>query len=106
VDEQQIDLIDAEAIEAALRGAHHVVGGELFGRDLGGQEQLLALDAAGPDTRADLALVAIADRRVDVTVSAGERRLDGLDARVAGQHPGAEADRGNDRAMSPDERRH
>jgi hypothetical protein len=46
--------------------------------DLGGDEQLLARDAAALDRAADGFLVAVGGCRVEVAVACGERVADGL----------------------------
>ena len=57
--------------------------------ELGREEDLLAGYAREPDALADLALVAVRGRGVDVAVAGAERDLDGLLDRAGLRLPGA-----------------
>jgi hypothetical protein len=73
VDEEEVHVIEAEALQARVeRGEGGVVS--LVGvPDLGGDEQLVAGDAGLRDRRADLLLVVVEPGRVDVPVAGLER---------------------------------
>ena len=106
MDQQQIDRIDPEPGEAPLGGPQQRCRFELLGRDLGGNEQFVAVDAGAADAFADRRLVAIAYCRVDVAVSGGDRLGDGVGGPLAGEPPGAEADGRNPGAIGGKGRGH
>ncbi len=90
VHEVQIHLVQSELLEAAL-GLTLGVG--TSGKELRGDEDLLARHATRADARADRALVLVALCRVDVAISRLERAGDDPLARAAGVDlPHAEAE--------------
>jgi hypothetical protein len=90
VDQPEVHILHGQRPEAALEGAPLPAGGAR--RQLGGEEQLLARDAAVADRPADLALVAVHGGGVDVAVADLQRRVDGRLAARPRHLPGAEAD--------------
>lgn len=96
VDQVQVNIVEAEALEARV----DALGDALVPRvvELGGDPDLGARDAAVADAGADLGLVAVGERRVDVAVAVLEGREDGVVHLVRGRLPGAEADDGDLRA--------
>ena len=81
VDEEEIDLLDPKPLQARLRRTlERAVAG--VGRpDLRGDEDLLARRALRADRLADLHLVAVHGRRVDVPIAGVERRMHGAGCR-------------------------
>ena len=73
------------------------------GPDLGGHEQFVALDSRGAQAVADLALVLIDLRGVDMAIAEPQRLLDQTRAGSSAQLPGAEPDRGDVGAVGLDE---
>ena len=73
------------------------------GPDLGGDEDLVALDAGGAQALADLALVLVDLRGVDVAIAEPQRLLDQPRAGASAQFPGAEPDRRDSGAIGLDE---
>ena len=73
----QVDVVDAEpaqaGLEADLRGVVAVVADP----QLGGDEDLVAVDAGAADALADLALVVVGGGGVDQPVAVAQRGLDG-----------------------------
>ena len=65
----------------------------MIGPDLGGHEHLAAFDAGGAHALADLALVLINLRGIDVTIAESQCLLDDAGTSAATQLPGAEPDR-------------
>src|SRR5262245_49361853 len=107
VDEQEIDPGELQLLQALIERALEVGGGKLVVKDLGGDENMLALEAGGaqPATQSltDLALVAVALGGVNVTITDTERGLDRVDADRVHERHGAEPDRGNPCAVGFDE---
>ena len=73
---------------------------------LGGDEHLVARDARGAQRLADLALVVVHLRRVDVAIAEPQRLLDDARAGAPAQLPGAETDQRNTRAVRVDDLHH
>src|SRR5690348_7126782 len=92
MDQQQIDIIAAEALEALLDVAADLRRTQLAHRHFGGDEEVGARYAGIADRGAHVALVAVKLGGVDVAVADGERRAHGVVARSAGERPGAEAE--------------
>jgi hypothetical protein len=68
VDQVEIDVVETQAGEAALAGRQRVVVALLVVPQLGGDEELVARDAACSDRSADAVLVAVHRGGVDATV--------------------------------------
>ncbi len=102
VQQQQIDLGQAQLAQAFLGGSFQIVRREVGGPHLGGDEHVLAPDARGAQAFADLALVLIGLRGVDVAIAQPERLLDQSRAGSSAQLPGAQPDRGNFGAIGLD----
>ena len=77
VQDQQVDLVDAELGGALLEAVQRLVVAVVADPDLGLDEDLVAGQAGAVDGLADLALVAVRRGGVDVPVAGRERRLDG-----------------------------
>lgn len=93
VNQVQVDIVGAELGQRVVerRGDALVVDVE----ELGGQPDLVARHARVLDARADLGLVAVGGRRVDVAVAGLEGGLDGGGDLVGLGLPGAEANGGD-----------
>jgi hypothetical protein len=90
VDDVQVDVVDTEPLQAALGLRDRVVP---RGRELGGDEHLLAWDTALAQPLPHAFLVAVRLRRVDVSVPELERPADGVHALCpVGHLPDAQAD--------------
>jgi hypothetical protein len=107
MDEEKIDPGELQLFEALIEGGLEIVGGKLITPNLGGHENILALDAGGtqPPTQSfpNLALVAIALGGIDMAITDTKRGLDRFDADRFHQRHGSEADRGDLCAVSFDE---
>jgi hypothetical protein len=92
VDQEQVEVVDVQRLQRALEGAERVVVRVEGVVQLAGHEDVATVDAGRPDRLADLLLVAVHLRGVDVPVAHLERRqgrvlgLLGLDL----EHPEAE----------------
>ena len=95
VQQQKIDLGQAQPGQALLGRAFEVVRGEMIGPDFCGDEHLVARHAGGAQPLADLALVLVDLRGVEVAIAEPQRLLDQPRADASAQLPGAEPDRGN-----------
>jgi hypothetical protein len=96
VQDEQVDLVDAELAGTLVEGVQRLVVAVVADPDLRLQEHLLARDARVAEGFADLALVAIGGRSVDVAVADVEGGSDGStglfgrrleDAEAEGGHP-------------------
>jgi hypothetical protein len=103
VDQEEIDRVETQPLQARLRRALEIAGGEILGPHLGGDEHLVARHAARPEAGADRLLVVVHRGGVDVAIARFERRADRLGALLAGEPPRAEADGGNGGAIRLDE---
>ena len=90
--QQQIDFGKPEFCQALLGGALEIVRREMVGPDFGGHEHFVALYPRGAQALADLALVLIDLRGVDVALAEPDRLLDQARASSPTQLPGAEPD--------------
>ena len=91
VQDQQVDLLDAELPGALLEGVQRLVVSVVADPDLGLQEHLRRSSLGAVDRLADLALVAVGRRGVDVPVPGAERGADGISGLVWGRLEDAEA---------------
>src|SRR4029077_13997114 len=80
VDDVEVDVVDPESLQAALGLGDRVLSS---GKELGGDEDLLARDAALAQPLSDALLVAVRLCRVDVSVAELERPADGIDTLAA-----------------------
>jgi hypothetical protein len=92
VHQQQVDVLDAERAEARLGAACARRRPVVARPHLGRQEDVVARHARAPEPCADLRLVEVALRGVEVAVAERQRALDRLDARLTAQLPGPEAE--------------
>ena len=102
VQQQQIDLAQAQPHQAIARGALQRPRRKMRRPDFGGDEEFVALDAGGADAVADVALVVVHFRGVDVAIAKPQRLLDGPGAAAPAQFPGAEPDQRNFGAVGLD----
>ena len=91
--QQQIDIVDAELLQALVDRACEGVGVQVFVRHLGAEKYLVARHAGGAHAFADAALGAVLPGGVEVAIAELERLRDDL-AAIA-ERRGAEADRRN-----------
>ena len=104
VQQQQVDLAQPQPHQAIARRALELARGEMARPDFGGDEHVVALDARGAQAFADLALVVVHLRGVDVAIAEPQRLLDDAGAGAAAQFPGAEPEQRNPRAIGLDAR--
>jgi hypothetical protein len=76
VEDQQVDLIDAELARTLLEAMQSFVVSVVTDPDLGLDKDLRSLEARVPDSLAHLPLVAVRRGCVHVLVAVSERRLD------------------------------
>jgi hypothetical protein len=95
VQDQQVDLVDAELAGALAEGVQGLVVAVVTDPDLGLDEHVVSGQARVADGLADLAFVAVCGGGVDEPVAGRERRAHGLrgDVRRCLEHP--EAERGH-----------
>ena len=77
VQDQQVDLVDAELAGALVEGMPSLVVAVVGDRDLGLDEDLRTSEARAADGLPHLTLVTLRRRRIDVPVAGGQRHLDG-----------------------------
>ncbi|MPN32719.1 hypothetical protein SDC9_180199 [bioreactor metagenome] len=92
VDQQQIHIVHAQALQARLAGGARAFHAVPFLVELGGDEHLLARHARLAQALPHAHFVAIVLGRVDVPVSQPKRLGDGRYRLVIGHRPGAQAD--------------
>ena len=90
---QQVDLVDAELAGALVKAVQRLVVAVVADPDLGLQEDLRPVQTGAAHRLADLALVAVGGRGVDVSVAGAECRLDGVAGLVRGRLEDTEAER-------------
>jgi hypothetical protein len=83
VDDVEVDLIDAEPLEAALYRARRIA---VAGKELGRDEHLLARQPTRAQSPADALLVAVGLGGIDVAVAGFERPADRVLALRAARH--------------------
>ena len=103
--QEEIHLREPQPRQALLGGALELARGEMRRPDLGGDEHVVALDAGCAQSFADLALVVVHLRGIDVAVAKPQRLLDDPRAGATAQIPGAEPDQRNAGAMRFDDMR-
>ena len=102
--QQQIDLAEAEPRQTPARGAFKLAGREVRRPDLRGHEDLVAPDAGCTQALAHRLLVVVHLGGVEVTVTEAQRLLDHAGADAAAQFPGAETEQRNPRAVGVNDR--
>ncbi len=73
MNQQQVNMVEAQSLEAGFDRAGKVSLTCIFFRHFGGDEQLIAIDAGCADALADPLLGAIFARRVNVAIAAATR---------------------------------
>jgi hypothetical protein len=104
VQQEQVDVVGPEAAQRVLRGAAQLVGLEVAREDLRRQPDVLAVDAALRDRLADLVLVLVRARRVDVPIADLERVAHALLGVAVVHQPGPEPERRHARPLHLDHR--
>ena len=97
--QQEIDLAQAQPHQAVARRAFELARGEMRRPDFRGHEHLLAPDAGGVQPLAHLAFVIVHLGGVDVTVAEAQRLLDDPRTCASPQLPGAQPDERNTGAL-------
>jgi hypothetical protein len=95
VHKQQIDVLGMELLEALAGRTDDVDVGVVAGPYLGDEEDLLTIYSRGKYAAPDLTLAGLHLGGVNVSVSQSEGTLDGPDALLPGEPPGAQAQGGN-----------
>jgi len=75
MEDEQVDLVDAQLAGALVEGVEGLVVAVVTDPDLGFDEDVLAIDATAADGIADTALVAVRSGGVDVAVADAQRGL-------------------------------
>ena len=76
--DQQVDVFDAELAGALLEGVQRLVVSVVADPNLGLQEDLRSVQIRGVHRLGDLALVAVGRRRVDVAIAVAQGDSDGV----------------------------
>jgi hypothetical protein len=95
VEDEQVDLLDAELPGALLEAVQRLLAAVVRDPDLRFEEDVGAVEAGSADRVGDLALVAIGGGGVDVAVTDIERGADGVARLVRRRRKDAEAERGH-----------
>ena len=95
VQDQQVDLVNAQLKGALLEAVQRLVVSVVADPDLGLQEDFGPVQLGAAHCLADLALVSVGRRRVDVSVPGAECGADGISGLVRGRLEDAEAERGH-----------
>jgi len=90
--QEQIDLAQAQPHQAVARGALKLARSEMRRPDFRGQKHFAALDVGGIETLPDFALVVVDFRGVDVAIAEPQGLFDHSRTGAAAQFPGAEPD--------------
>jgi hypothetical protein len=99
VEDQQVDLLDAELARALLETVQRLVVAVVGDPDLGLEEHLGAIDARGAHSVADLTLVAVGGGGVDQPVALPQRGRDGRRGLLRRALEHAEAEGGHRHAV-------
>ena len=92
MNQQQVDLVDSQPLQACLGGPLQRAIRDVFPPDLGRNPDLVAGDAAGTQPLPDRLFVRVHLSRVDMAVAARERSRDRTGAFLIFQGPRSEAD--------------
>jgi hypothetical protein len=92
VDEEEVDVVEAERGEGCVDGAQSLVVAVVKALKLGGDEDVLARDPGVADAAPDGVFVAVGGRGVDEAVAAAQGAGDGLLGVGAPQGPGAQSE--------------
>lgn len=96
MDQGQVDTLQAQALQALAQAGKHPATAEVLGPHLGGDEQLITRHAAVGNGLADLGLVAVNLRRVDMPVAQLQTGTHRVDGDLILETEGAEAEGGNE----------
>jgi hypothetical protein len=88
----EIEHVEPQLLQAGIEGAAHRVGREIFVPDLCRHMQLVARDAACGNRSADLLLIGVHLRGVEMAIAERKRALDRGAAGIALHAEGAEAE--------------
>src|SRR5262245_26658595 len=88
MDEQEVDLLDAELLETVLQRMDEMPAAEIVAGDLGDEIDLIPLDGGFGDRLADILLIVIKLGRVDMAKAKIERHGDPVAAFRAGERIG------------------
>src|SRR5262249_38218559 len=100
--QQQVYFAQAQPCQAVTRGAFEIARREMRGPDFRRHEDIAALDALRVQSFADLPLIGVHFRRVDVTIAEPQRLLDEASTTAPAQLPSPEAQEGNAGAIGGD----
>jgi hypothetical protein len=95
VDEVEVDIVGAEPFEALVEGFQRGIVALRVVPELGGEENVLTVDAGGAHALADAVLVAVDRGRIDMAVAGFERDADRRRGDIVGCLPDAEPDLGD-----------
>jgi len=84
VNQKEIHRPEAQRLDRRLGRWHQRIGADILVPDLGGHDECVPRDTAGARALADLALVAVHARRVEMAIAGLDRLRDHADAGVAG----------------------
>ena len=89
MNEQQVDILDAQFLQAILHRMDEMPAAEIVTADLGHQEDLVAFDSGSGDRLADILLIVIKLSAIDMAQPQIERHGDAVTAFRASQRIGA-----------------
>jgi len=95
VQQIQVDVFEPQPAQARVEADVRCVGAVVADPQLGGDEDLVAVDAGAADALTDLALVVVGGRGVDQPVAVAQRRLDGGCGLLGRALEHAQAERGH-----------
>jgi hypothetical protein len=95
VDQRQVHRSNVYQVEAPLKAREEILPGQVNVPNLGGNEHLLARNAARADGPPDMRFGSVGLSRVEVTVAELETRHDRAKAFLTVAKPGSEAELGN-----------
>ncbi|MCY1440769.1 hypothetical protein D9M71_570540 [compost metagenome] len=102
MDQQQVDVVAAQFLQAVAQARDQLGGGVVFDPDLGGDEQLAARHAAFGDGLAHFGFVLVDLGGIDDAVADCQGGLDRVDDGLAGEAEGAEAEGRNAHGVAPE----
>jgi hypothetical protein len=103
VQQHQIDLRNAQLLEAFLDGPLQIIWREVRSPDLGRDKNIVTIDTGRAQAFADFAFVLVHLRGIDMAIAEPERLLDETRAGSAAKLPCAKSDGRNARAIGLNE---